>query len=159
VEKDIDVISSESKRKFYSGDFSRLPPVVRAFQNFVDSCGIELSGSRAVVIGEGDLVGKPISFYLSKKGADVETNSSYNGNEKINCDVLVLAAGVPGLVKGENISDGCNVVDFGSSVIDGKCVGDLDMSSSLDHLGCVSKSPGGMGPLVVRYLLLNFLSQ
>lgn len=157
VEKDIDVISTDGKKRFYSGDFSPLPPVVRAFKNFIDSCGIELLGSKSVVIGEGDLVGKPISFYLTKKISGVRIISNYSGEEKIICDVLILSAGVPNLVRGENISSGCNVVDFGSSVIDGKCVGDLDMNSSLDHLGCISKSPGGMGPLVVRYLLLNFL--
>lgn len=157
IEKDVDVISTEGKKRFYSGDFSRLSPVVRAFENFLSNSDINYNGLKAVVIGEGDLVGKPITFYLLKKGADVKTITNYNGNEKIDCDVLVLSAGVPNLVRGENISSGCNVVDFGSSVINGKCVGDLDMNSSLDHLGCVSKSPGGMGPLVVRYLLLNYL--
>lgn len=159
VEKDIDVISTEGKKRFYSGDFSRLPPIVRAFQNFIDSCEIKLSCSQSVIVGEGDLVGKPIYYYLTKKGSDVKIISNYDGDEKIDCDVLVLSAGVPNLVRGENISDDCNVVDFGSSVLDGKCIGDLDMSSSLDYLGYISKSPGGMGPLVVRYLLLNFLNQ
>jgi len=157
VEKDIDVISTEGKKRFYSGDFSRLSPVVRSFDSFIQSNSLELEGLKSVVIGEGDLVGKPLSFYLSKKGADVKTVSNYDGQEKIDCDLLVLSAGVPNLIKGENVSSGCNVVDFGSSIVEGKCVGDLDMDSSLEHLGCVSKSPGGMGPLVVRYLLLNYL--
>jgi len=157
VEKDVDVISTEGKKIFYSGDFSRLSPVVRSFDNFIKSNSLELEGLKSVVIGEGDLVGKPLSFYLSKKGADVRIISNYDGQEKIDCDLLVLSAGVPNLVKGENVSIGCNVVDFGSSIVEGKCVGDLDMNSSLEHLGCISKSPGGMGPLVVRYLLLNYL--
>ena len=158
-EKDVDVISTEGKRRFYLGDFSKLSPVIRAFENFSSNCEINYKGLEAVVIGDGDLVGKPISFYLSKKGADVKTISNYKSGDKIDCELLVLATGIPNLVKGEDISEGCNLVDFGSSVIDGKCVGDLDMNSSIDHLGCISKSPGGMGPLVVRYLLLNFLNQ
>ncbi len=157
LEKDIDVISTEGKKRFYSGDFSKLPPVVMAFENFSSNCEISYKGLKAVLIGEGDLVGKPISHYLSKKGADVKTISDYKSKDKLDCDLLVLSAGIPNLVKGENISEGCNVVDFGSSVIDGKCVGDLDMKSSIEHLGCISKSPGGMGPLVVRYLLFNFI--
>ena len=159
IEKDVDVISTEGKKRFYSGDFSKLSPVVRAFENFLSNCDINYNGLKAVVIGEGDLVGKTISFYLSKKGASVETISSYKSGDKLDCELLVLATGIPNLVKGEAISVDCNVVDFGSSVIDDKCVGDLDMSSSINHLGCISKSPGGMGPLVVRYLLLNFLNQ
>ena len=157
VEKDIDVISTEGKKRFYSGDFSKLSPVVRAFENFSSYCGLNFRDLKTVVVGEGDLVGKPISFYLSRKGADVKTVLDYKSGDKIDCDVLVLSTGTPNLVKGEDVSEGCNVVDFGSSVVEGKCVGDLDMNSSLNHLGCVSKSPGGMGPLVVRYLLLNFL--
>lgn len=158
-EKDVDIISNEGKKRFYLGDFSKISPVVRAFENFSSDCGIKYEGLKTVVIGDGDLVGKPISFYLSKKGADVKTISNYKSGDKIDCELLILATGIPNLVKGENISEGCDVVDFGSSVIDGKCVGDLDMNSSLNHLGCVSKSPGGMGPLVVRYLLLNYLKQ
>jgi len=159
LEKDIDLISTKAKERFYSDDFSKLSPVIQALKNFSLNCDIDYKGLQAVVIGDGELVGKPISFYLSKKGADVKMVLNYKSGEKIDCDLLVLAAGIPNLVKGENISEGCDVVDFGSSVVDGKCVGDLDMTSSLEHLGCVSKSPGGMGPLVVRYLLLNFLDK
>jgi methylenetetrahydrofolate dehydrogenase (NADP+)/methenyltetrahydrofolate cyclohydrolase len=157
VEKDVDVISTVGKENFYSGDFSILSPVLRAFENFINENNIELEKTKAVVVGDGELVGKPISFYLRKKGAEIELLSNYDGNSKLECELLVLAAGIPNLIKGENISDGCNVVDFGSTVVDGKCVGDLDMSSNTENLGCVSKSPGGMGPLVVRYLISNYL--
>mgnify|MGYP001069545461 CR=1 FL=1 len=158
AEKDVDVISTVGKDKFYSGDFSVLSPVLRAFENFINENEIEMGGLKAIVIGDGELVGKPIYFYLEKKGVEVELLSNYDGKSRLNCDLLVLATGVPNLVKGENISDDCNVVDFGYSVVDGKCMGDLDMSSTLEHLGCISKSPGGMGPLVVRHLLLNYLT-
>ncbi|MBW6441831.1 bifunctional 5,10-methylenetetrahydrofolate dehydrogenase/5,10-methenyltetrahydrofolate cyclohydrolase [Patescibacteria group bacterium] len=157
VEKDVDVISTEGKSRFYSGDFSVLSPVVRAFENFINENEINLEGLKSVVVGDGELVGKPISFYLEKKGSVVEVLNDYDGSSKLDCELLLLASGVSNLIKGENISEGCDVVDFGSSVIEGKCVGDLDMTSSLEHLGCVSKSPGGMGPLVVRYLMLNYL--
>lgn len=158
IEKDIDLISTEGKDNFYSGDFSTLSPVIRAFKNFINENNIELKSTRATVVGDGELVGKPISFYLGKNGADVAVLSNYDGESPLDCDILILAAGVPNLVRGENISLGCHIVDFGSSVVGGKCVGDLDMGSDLEHLGCVSKSPGGMGPLVVSYLLLNHVS-
>ncbi len=159
LEKDVDVISAEGKKRFYAGNFSILPPTVRALKNFIVANKINLEDLKTVVIGDGELVGKPISFYLSKRGSDVKVLSDYDGNSQLDCHLLVLCAGVPNLVKGENISKGCNVVDFGSSVVDGKCVGDLNMHSNLEHLGCVSKSPGGMGPLVVRYLLLNWIGR
>jgi methylenetetrahydrofolate dehydrogenase (NADP+)/methenyltetrahydrofolate cyclohydrolase len=156
-EKDIDVISNAGKNRLYSGDFSMLSPVVLAFEHFINENNIELKSTKAIVVGDGELVGKPISFYLKKSGADIEVLSNYGGDKFLDCEILVLAAGAPNLVKGKNISSGCQVVDFGSSVVEGKCVGDLDMETNLDHLGNVSKSPGGMGPLVVRYLILNHL--
>jgi methylenetetrahydrofolate dehydrogenase (NADP+)/methenyltetrahydrofolate cyclohydrolase len=157
LDKDVDLISTAAKERFYSGDFSILSPVVLAFERFINENNIELKNTKAIVVGGGELVGKPISFYLKKKGTSVEVLSNYGGNAFLDCEVLVLAAGEPDLVKGENISPGCHVVDFGSSVVDGKCVGDLNMKSNLEHLGHISKSPGGMGPLVVRYLLLNYI--
>ena len=157
IDKDVDVISTKGKNRFYNGDFKILPPVVNSLINFVKENNIDLKGLNVIVIGDGELVGKPVTFYLSKSGSNVVILNNYDGKDKLNCDLLVLCAGVPNLVKGENISSNCNVVDFGSTVIDGKCIGDLDLNSKLDHLNCVSKSPGGMGPLVVRYLLLNWV--
>ena len=156
-EKDIDVISTEGKRSFYEGKFGVLPPVVRSLNHFININKINLNNLNVTVVGDGDLVGKPIAYYLSTHKANVSVLSKYDGKCKISCQLLILSAGVPNLVRGENIEDGCSVVDFGSSVIDNKCVGDLDMNSKLDHLSFISKSPGGIGPLVVRYLIMNFL--
>ena len=157
LEKDIDIISTEGKKSFYEGNFVTLPPVVRSLKHFIDGNKINLNNLDVTVIGDGDLVGKPIAYYLSKQKANVNVLSDYDGKCKISCQLLILSAGVCNLVKGENIEHDCNVVDFGSSVINNKCVGDLDMNSKLDHLNFISKSPGGMGPLVVRYLIMNFL--
>ncbi len=159
LDKDIDVISTEGKKRFYDGDFSVLPPVISSFTNFISANSIKLKDLKTIVIGDGELVGKPVFFYLSKTSSSVKVLSNYDGKEKLDCDLLVLCAGVPNLVKGENISKNCNVVDFGSSIVEGKCVGDLDLNSNIGHLNCVSKSPGGMGPLVVRYLLKNWVDK
>lgn len=157
LEKDIDVISEEGSKKFYSGDFKKLSPIVRAVKFFIDENKTPTAGLKVCVIGDGELVGKPIIHYLKQLEAEVRVLSNYNGECKVSCQLLVLTAGIPKLVRGENISNGCNVVDFGSSVVEGKCVGDLDLNSKLDHLNIVSPSPGGVGPLVVRFLLMNLL--
>lgn len=188
--RDLDVLSEKSKKAFYSGDFTRLPPVVRALNNFLEVHDEKNANRKAIVLGGGELIGKPTAYYLYKKGYKVTVmdeavnevlyktlykesekdfsiglsagtpiilNKLYSPGDKLNCDLLILGAGKPDLVKGQDISAGCNVVDFGSSVVEGKTVGDLDYNSKLDHLGVIAKSPGGMGPLVVRYLLLNYL--
>jgi len=157
IDKDVDVISTEGKKRFYSGDFNILPPVVRALNRFIEVNNIDLNNLKVTVVGDGDLVGKPIAYYLSKQKANVNVLSNYDGECKIDCQLLILSAGVSNLVKGQNIKDACSVIDYGSSIVDGKCVGDFDMNSSLDHLDFVSKSPGGVGPLAVRYLIMNLL--
>ena len=159
-EKDVDMLSEGFKKKFYSGDLSRLSPVVRAVEYFINSNKVQIEGKNVFIIGGGELVGKPLAFYLKKKGANVKVidiPDSYKTGDYLDADLIVSSTGVPNLVRGENISEGCNVIDFCSFVVDGKVVGDLDLNSELDHLGVISPSPGGMGPLVVRFLLMNHL--
>jgi methylenetetrahydrofolate dehydrogenase (NADP+)/methenyltetrahydrofolate cyclohydrolase len=157
LEKDIDVISEEGSKKFYSGDFSRLSPIVSAVKLFIEENNIDTTGLKVCVVGEGDLVGKPITHFIRHLGAEVSVLSNYDGECDISCQLLILTAGFPKLVKGNNISVGCSVIDFGSAIVNGKCVGDLDLESKLSHLNVVSASPGGVGPLVVRFLLMNLL--
>jgi len=183
LEKDIDMISSKSMRRFYSDDFSKLSPVVRSLEYFLAVNEVNTQDLAVTVIGNGFLVGRPVSYFLLEKGAKVtvldsmafvekDKNSvpglpvtfnqinyrdSYNKGDKLGCDLLVLSAGVPNLVNGEALKEGCHVVDFGSAVVNGKTVGDFDLESDLGHLGVISPSPGGMGPLVVRFLIMNFL--
>ncbi len=156
-EKDVDMLSEGFKKKFYSGDSSRYSPVVRAVEYFLDSNKLKIEDKDVLVVGAGELVGKPVAFYLEKRGAKVQITENYKAGEEIKASLIVLSTGIPNLVRGENISDGCHVIDFGSSVTNGKVMGDLDLNSNLDHLGVISASPGGMGPLVVRYLFMNFL--
>ncbi len=156
VSKDIDVISSKGVAQFYAGDLSRLSPVVRATQYFMKQCHID-SNIDATLIGEGVLVGKPLSYFLAKTGHKVQIIQNYTTGTPLSCHLLVLSAGVPNLVHGEDITPQANVIDFGSSVVDSKTVGDLDLNSNLNHLNFVSPSPGGMGPLVIRFLVMNFL--
>jgi methylenetetrahydrofolate dehydrogenase (NADP+)/methenyltetrahydrofolate cyclohydrolase len=156
-EKDVDCLSTFVSDSYYSGNFSKLSPVVRAFKHFLLTERIDIGREYTTVIGKGNLVGKPIGSYLEHEKAYVNYLNDYTTGSAVNTDLLVLSAGIPSLVKGEDVSIGCHVVDFGSTVVDGKTVGDLDLFSNISNLGTVSPSPGGMGPLVVRFLLMNFL--
>ncbi|OGC38407.1 hypothetical protein A3K42_01010 [candidate division WWE3 bacterium RBG_13_37_7] len=155
--KDIDLLSKPGLDKFYAGDLGRLSPVVRAFSYFLAENNFDLFGKRVTVIGYGELVGKPLEFFCKNLGAVTQIVNDYHTSTQIDTDFLILSSGVSNLVKGENISRGCSVVDFGYSVVNGKTVGDLDMKSRLDHLDAISPSPGGMGPLVVCFFVKNFL--
>lgn len=156
-EKDVDMLSEGAKRKYYGGDISRPPPTARACEYFLDSNNIKIESKNVVLIGMGDLVGKPLQFFLRKLGANVSHSDDYRTGGRINSDLIVVSVGVPGLLNGDDISDGCHVIDFSSNMVGGKTMGDLNLDSKLDHLGIISPSPGGMGPLVVRFLLMNHL--
>jgi methylenetetrahydrofolate dehydrogenase (NADP+)/methenyltetrahydrofolate cyclohydrolase len=151
--KDVDLLSSSGKR----GKGRVLSPVVRAVKTFVDEIYKGKNPNKVSVVGNGFLVGGPVSRYFREKGANVEVIESYNEGDVIDADLVVLCAGKANLVDGSCISEGANIIDFGTSYIDGKVVGDLNMNSKIDHLGVISPSKGGMGPLVVRFLIMNFL--
>lgn len=176
--KDADLISSTNIQRFYASDFSRLPPVVRAFNYFLlnallgDTLQLEkyidqsmyqsalqnsLPKLKGYIIGNGFLVGRPLAHYLNSFTTPIQSTENYTSGTKIYSDFLVLGAGHPNLIAGEDISAKCNVIDFGTTVVDGKIVGDLNKNSKCDHLGLVSFSPGGIGPIVVRFLIINFL--
>jgi len=157
LEKDVDLISPNAQEKYYSGNFSKLSPVVRALKYFLTENKISTNNLNSCVIGDGYLVGKPITQYLNQKGAKNTLVLDYKRNCKLDCQLLILSAGISGLVKGENIKSNCHILDYGSSVVDGKVKGDLDLESEIAHLGVISPSPGGVGPLVTRFLTMNFL--
>ncbi|MFH1648280.1 MAG: tetrahydrofolate dehydrogenase/cyclohydrolase catalytic domain-containing protein [Patescibacteria group bacterium] len=157
LDKDVDLISPKAQEIYYSDNLTRLSPIVRALEYFLEVNKIDVKGLDTCVIGDGYLVGKPVAHYLKQKNANIDLLSNYSTGCKLNYQLLVLSAGISTLVKGQNVVKGCHILDYGSSVVDGKVKGDLDLDSELDHLGVISPSPGGLGPLVTRFLLFNFL--
>lgn len=157
AERDVDLLSSSNLSKFYSKDFSRLSPVIRSLSLFLETSKVAPKTHDVLVLGDGVLVGKPVAFYLSSLGYSVRVVNNYEKGTKIPEKLVISCTGIPNLIQGPCLSPKACVVDFGSAVVNDKVVGDVDMSSDLSHLDLVSLSPGGMGPLVVRYLFLNLL--
>lgn len=158
LERDVDLLSSASLSKFYSGDFSRLSPVIHSLSLFLKTSKISPTTHDVLVLGEGSLVGKPVAFYLSSLGYSVRVVTDYEKGTKIPEKLVISCTGIPNLIQGSCLSSKACVVDFGSAVVNDKVVGDVNINSDLSHLDWVSLSPGGMGPLVVRYLFLNLLN-
>ncbi len=170
-EKDIDCL------RFPDADEALyVSPTVRALRNYLQAGDINVSGKKVGVIGGGDLVAGSLVKYLTQSGADitiydnevayskfsylephVKNHSQYRRGDKLNYDLTILSTGIPGLVSPVDFEAGANVVDFGSGILSGKVCGDLDYSQSTKHLGFLAPSPGGMGPLVIRYLIMNLL--
>ncbi|RJR28009.1 bifunctional 5,10-methylenetetrahydrofolate dehydrogenase/5,10-methenyltetrahydrofolate cyclohydrolase [candidate division WWE3 bacterium] len=157
LNKDIDRLSSTSWTQSDTTSGVGLSPVVRAFKFFLNTYSIDIHNISIKIIGRGPLVGVPIEDYLLSRGVKPGFLDSYVEGIPISADLVVTSTGIPNLIKGSDIQSGCDVIDFGSAKLHGKTVGDLDLNSGLDHLARISPSPGGMGPLVIRFLVLNYL--
>jgi methylenetetrahydrofolate dehydrogenase (NADP+) / methenyltetrahydrofolate cyclohydrolase len=122
-----------------------------------------LRGKVAVVVGASDVVGKPIAVLLMRHDATVISCNKWTPYLEEYCrsaDVLVAAAGVPGLITAEKIKPGATVIDVGVNRIagaDGKTrtVGDVAFEQAARVAGHISPVPGGVGPVTVAMLLLN----
>lgn len=165
--KDLDVLSSGARAEFSNGQPSTMPPVVRAADYFIKYVEeINAQGKKktekqktAAVVGNGFLVGQPVSTYLKDQGYEVKVIEEGSLEEALPLkeQIVVLATGTPHVITGNDVLTGTDIIDFGSTVIEGKILGDLDISKEIEHLGTISPSPGGMGPLVVRFLIMNHL--
>ena len=159
VEKDIDLLSSNSQNFFYSNLIDYGSPITRATEYILDSLELIDNNLNVLVVGSGFLVGKPIIHMLKRKKIRVSYTNNYSKKLCNDKNLIILCAGVPKLVKGEDLQKNTSVIDFGYSLIDKKTVGDFDLRSKTDHLNYIVPSPNGMGPLVVRFLLLNHIKK
>jgi methylenetetrahydrofolate dehydrogenase (NADP+)/methenyltetrahydrofolate cyclohydrolase len=120
----------------------------------------ELSGKRAVVVGRGNSVGKPMALMLLQADATVTIchRKSDLPREVGMADILVVAAGSPELVKGEWIKPGAVVIDVGNNrKADGKLVGDVEFQAASQRASAITPVPGGVGPMTIAMLMRNTL--
>jgi methylenetetrahydrofolate dehydrogenase (NADP+)/methenyltetrahydrofolate cyclohydrolase len=164
-EKDVEGVNPANIGNIVYGKSSLVPCTALAVLKMIQSTGMDLKGKRAVVVGAGDVVGKPIAVLLMRQEATViSCNKFTQGLAELarSADVLIAAAGVPHLVKGDTIKPGAVVVDVGVNRIadpdrPGKMrtVGDVDFEAAKGTAGHISPVPGGVGPMTVAMLLLN----
>ncbi len=129
--------------------------VMRMFQEY----GIELSGKNVVVIGSSDIVGKPMASLLINAKATVTVCNSRTKDLKAHtlaADIVVIAVGVPYLLKADMVKDGAVVIDVGINRLEtGKLVGDADFEGLKDKCSHLTPVPGGVGPMTIGMLLKN----
>lgn len=128
----------------------------------LDHYDIGVSGKKAVVVGRSFLVGRPLALMLSQKGADATVTIAHSRTQDLasvtaDADIVVAAAGVAGLIKGEHLKPGASVIDVGINRRDGSLVGDVDHDSAAQVAGAITPVPGGVGPMTRAMLLVNTL--
>lgn len=155
VERDADVLSQEAYARFVQGD-GVVPPVASAIAQILMREGVDVSGKRAIVVGQGKLVGKPAAVLLTALGATVETVTKESGDLSLlkDADIVVTGAGVPGLIRPEHLKEGVVLIDAGTSESDGAIVGDAD-PACMAVASVFTPVPGGVGPVAVACLFRN----
>ncbi|TVQ36305.1 MAG: bifunctional methylenetetrahydrofolate dehydrogenase/methenyltetrahydrofolate cyclohydrolase FolD [Spirochaetaceae bacterium] len=164
-------------RLVLGGDEVRFPPCTPAgIQELIIRSGVELNGAEVVVVGRSNIVGKPIANMLLQKNARanatvtvVHTRTRDLAAHCRRADILIVAAGVAGLVKPEWIRPGCCVIDVGVNRVGekissrtGKPVailrGDVDFEAAREIAGSITPVPGGVGPMTITMLMKNTLA-
>lgn len=158
--KDIDGIHPMNAGLLRLGYDGFLPATAHAAVEILRRSGIEIEGKRAVVIGRSAVVGMPAAFLLVRENATVTVCHSRTrdlARHVKDAEILVVAAGHPGLVRGEMVRRGVVVVDVGINVVDGTIVGDVDFESVRRVAAAITPVPGGVGPLTNALLLAHLV--
>jgi methylenetetrahydrofolate dehydrogenase (NADP+)/methenyltetrahydrofolate cyclohydrolase len=163
-------------RLMIGGDEVKFPPCTPAgIQEMIVRTGVETSGAEVVVVGRSNIVGKPIANMMLQKGPGanstvtvVHTRTQDLEGHCKRADILIVAAGVPGLVKPQWIKPGACVIDVGVNRVGekisektGKKIailkGDVDFDEAKEIAGSITPVPGGVGPMTVTMLMVNTL--
>ncbi len=163
-------------RLMIGGDEVKFPPCTPAgIQEMIVRAGVDTSGAEVVVVGRSNIVGKPIANMMLQKGpganATVTVVHTRTKNMDQHCkraDILIVAAGVPDLVKPEWIKPGACVIDVGVNRVGekisektGKKIavlkGDVDFAAAKEIAGWITPVPGGVGPMTITMLMKNTL--
>ncbi|MET1081018.1 MAG: bifunctional methylenetetrahydrofolate dehydrogenase/methenyltetrahydrofolate cyclohydrolase FolD [Pseudomonas sp.] len=137
------------------------PCTPKGIMTLLQTTGVDLYGLHAVVVGASNIVGRPMAMELLLAGCTVTVTHRFTrdlARHVADADLLVVAAGKPGLVQGEWVKPGAIVIDVGiNRQADGKLVGDVVYETALPRAGWITPVPGGVGPMTRACLLENTL--
>ena len=157
-DKDVDGFHPHNLGLLMAGTPAFVPCTPLGVMRLLEESGTGIAGRRAVIVGVGN-VGKPLAVMLMTARATVTVCNSRTptlGEVTRQGDILVVAAGRPGLISGDMIRPGATVIDVGiNRLADGSLCGDVDFASAREVAGAITPVPGGVGPMTVAMLLTN----
>ncbi|MGQ0574521.1 MAG: bifunctional methylenetetrahydrofolate dehydrogenase/methenyltetrahydrofolate cyclohydrolase [Pseudonocardia sp.] len=157
--KDADGLHPVNLGRLVLGEPGPLPCTPRGIVELCRRFGVELAGARVTVIGRGVTVGRPLGLLLTRRSENSTVTLCHTGTRDLaaevgRADVVVAAAGVPGLVTAAMVRPGAAVLDVGVSRVDGRLAGDVAPDVA-QVAGLVAPNPGGVGPMTRAMLLSN----
>jgi len=157
-DKDVDGLTTLSAGRLAQGAPGLRPCTPSGVIELLDASEIPIESAHAVVVGRSELVGKPLAQLLLQRNATVTICHSRTRDVNAVCqqaDILVAAAGVPGLIGAESVKPGATVIDVGIHRTDDGLRGDVDFAAASEAAGAITPVPGGVGPMTIAMLLQN----
>jgi methylenetetrahydrofolate dehydrogenase (NADP+)/methenyltetrahydrofolate cyclohydrolase len=161
AEKDVDGLTTANAGLLAQGRPGLRPCTPSGVMVLLDEYDVPLKGAEAVVVGRSVLVGKPMAQLLLERHATVTICHSRTRDLAEVCrraDVLVVAAGIPGLVGPDGVKPGATVIDVGIHRGEDGLRGDVDTDAVAEVAGLITPVPGGVGPMTIAMLLANTLT-
>jgi methylenetetrahydrofolate dehydrogenase (NADP+) / methenyltetrahydrofolate cyclohydrolase len=160
--KDCDGLHPVNLGKLVLGESGPLPCTPVGVIELLRRHDVEIEGAEVVVIGRGITVGRPLGLLLTRRTENATVTLCHTRTRDLaghvrRADIVVAAAGVPGIINGEMVKPGAAVLDVGVSRVDGKIAGDV-AADVAEVAGWLSPNPGGVGPMTRAMLLANVVA-
>lgn len=167
--KDVDGFHPVNLGKMTIGLPSFVPATPFGIMELIKRYDIETSGKNCVVIGRSNIVGRPVSILMSKKGIDATVTVVHSRTKNLpeitkSADIIIAAMGIPGFVKADMVGEGAVVIDVGTTRVPSdktksgwKLKGDVDFDTVAPKCSYITPVPGGVGPMTIVSLLHNTL--
>jgi methylenetetrahydrofolate dehydrogenase (NADP+) / methenyltetrahydrofolate cyclohydrolase len=159
-EKDVDGFHPQNMGALLLGAEKLVPCTPLGIIYALERLGRKLEGAEVVIVGHSNVVGKPLAAMMLNRNATVQVCHVFTrdlAEHTRDAEILVVAAGVPGLIKKEMVKSGAYVFDVGINRVGDKTVGDVDYDQVSEVAGAITPVPGGVGPLTVAMLLRQTL--
>jgi methylenetetrahydrofolate dehydrogenase (NADP+) / methenyltetrahydrofolate cyclohydrolase len=166
-DKDMDGLTPANVGRLVLEEPSFLPCTPAGVLELLKRSGVETKGSRAVIVGRSNLVGRPLLNLMIRRSVNATVTLCHTGTKDLGelcreADILVACAGSPGLVKGDMVKPGACVIDVGMTRVEDpsakrgyRLVGDVEYEAAAERAGWITPVPGGVGPMTVTMLLAN----
>jgi len=162
--KDVEAVHPQNMGEIVFGNAKILPCTAAACMELINAVpSLELYGKEACIVGHSEIVGKPLALMLLNKFVTTTVCHIATGQRGTlpefvkKAEILVVAVGKAGLIKGDWVKHGAIVIDVGINRVEGKIVGDVEFDKAREKAGFITPVPGGVGPLTVAMLMKNLV--